>query len=91
MRLKVRMLALGEREPATLALIHGLPTLLVYDHVYQPGQLPKHTKILVPPLVDIPADDRPAALRLLEAARRQGFELVDDVRARDAQSVTLED
>ena len=91
MRLNVRMLALGEREPATLALIHGVPTLLVYGHVYQPGQLPKDTKILVPPITEIPQDDRVAAQRILEAARRQGFELVDDVTARDQQSVTLQD
>ena len=91
MRLNVRMLALGEREPATLALFHGVPTLLVFGHVYQPGQLPKDTKILVPPTTDIPEDDRAAALRLLEAARRHGFQLADDATARDRQSVTLED
>jgi hypothetical protein len=85
MQVEVNMLALGEREPATLALIHGLATLVVYGHVYHPGQLPKGTKILVPPTTDIPQDDRHASVRLIEAARRQGFELVVEV-ARDVAS-----
>ncbi len=79
MQLKVKLLAFGERQPATLIVVDGVPSLVVYRHVYHPGELPARSKIIAPRSEEIPPDDRAAGARLIEAARREGFIVVVDV------------
>lgn len=81
MQLKVQLSVFDGRQPAILAVINGVTSLIVYRHVYLPGELPLRAQIVVPPADAIAVDDREPSLRLIEAARREGFAVViEDVR-----------
>ena len=76
----VKLLAFDELVPATLALIDGAPCLIVYRRIYMPAELPGGAKLVVPTADELPAGDRESVLRLIDAARREGYSVVDAVR-----------
>jgi hypothetical protein len=80
----VKLLAFDEFVPATLALIGGAPCLIVYRRVYMPAELPGRAKLIVPHADELPTADRESVLRLIDAARREGFSVVDAVRGGNA-------
>jgi hypothetical protein len=76
----VKLIAFEESVPATLAFVSNAPCLIVFRRVYTPAELPADTRVIVPTAEELRAADRESVLRLIEAARREGFEVVDDPR-----------
>ena len=78
----VKLLAFDEFMPATLTFVGNAPCVIVFRRVYMPGELPADAKIVVPTADEVAAAERASLQRLIEAARREGFELVDEAEVR---------